>query len=1369
MKRNRFILFTLVFLFLIMSTAFCYAKKEEWKKLSEESDRVYMENRIPQSLELAKKALKLVEKKYGKEHIYYAKILNDIAIICDQLKKFDEAETAQKEAIVILKKIGKEKDPEYFKAVGTMGMIYSNQKDHGKAAKYLQESVNLLENSQMKNSPEAALTKFNLAYVYFLLMEYRKAEPLFIDALKTWEKTPERYPLDIADASYRLGEVYFYLYEYKKAVFQYLQAIEIWKKSPDKNISYLTRAYINAGISYSNLGEYSNGEKVLLDAININEKSPNKDIINHADALMNLGKIYVNLNKFKKAENCYTRSLKICEEKIGKESRYTISVLNAMGELYSNTGRYKKAETFFRNSVELSRKLEKKYPGYLLKSLRNLAGLHIVNGKYSKAEEILKTIIKEAESIYGKNHLRLVPYLNELALVYFETGNYNKAKKLFEQSLEIDIRYYGKNHHETAEGYKNLGNFNYKLGNYENAESFFRQALAIEEKIYGKNHSQYASTLNSLAALLFSQGRYSEAEEFYKKALEISEKVLGKNHPLTASVLSNMGSLYIEKGEYSRGESYYKRALEINEKILGDNHPDTLKTLSLLASLYAIKGDYKNAENYYEFVIIKLVRKFGKNHLAVTEVMTNLGNLYEKQGKLDEAEQIFKRVVDIETKILGKDNPQLNISLNNLAVIYSYQNKTKEAEDIFRRVYDIQKKSYSENHPLTVTSLNNIAFTLKKQGKLKEADDLFKKVLQADRKNFGNNHPYVALDLYNLGLLMVETGNKKEGFNYLNKASKIDNKIIKEIFNITSEYQKAHFMNTQWKKYITFLSLIVKCLNDDSEAVTAGLDLVLKRKGMILDAHSKDLETLRNSDKPEVKRIFKKLREVSSLIASLSLAGPKKMKIEDYKIKLNELEYKRVNLEEQLAKLSAKFAVKLKSESVNSRKISKLLPVGSVLVEFILINPRNFSPAKGEKHYGEPEYFAFILPSSKKLPGNDFIKPTLVQLGKASVIDKAVKAYRQEIKTTSKMWENGLLDEASAEKELAEKGKEIYKLVVAPIRKSTGENKIFYFSPDGTLNLIPFGAIPDESGKYLVETCEINYLSSGKDLLGYEKKEKSAGKNLIIADPYFGMPGPERISAAKALTSPNKVVALRGNEMAEDFSKTVWKRLPGTRKEAGEIKELLKDEETEVFVDQTALEEVVKSLISPGRLHFATHGFFLDDMNTALPHIEELEQPSASGRIAQKADVINNKNPLVRSGIVLAGGNLIGSEKVPAGSEDGILTALEISGLPFFGTDLVVLSACETGLGVTGNGEGVYGLRRAFQLAGARTVVMSLWSVPDEDTRKLMVKYYKGIKEGEGKSRSLQNAMLSIIKERREKNGAAHPFFWGAFISVGEP
>jgi CHAT domain-containing protein len=345
----------------------------------------------------------------------------------------------------------------------------------------------------------------------------------------------------------------------------------------------------------------------------------------------------------------------------------------------------------------------------------------------------------------------------------------------------------------------------------------------------------------------------------------------------------------------------------------------------------------------------------------------------------------------------------------------------------------------------------------------------------------------------------------------------------------------------------------------------------------------------------------------------------------------------------------------------------------------------------------------------------------------------------------------------------------VYDLVIEPLRKVIGERDVWYVSPDGELNMIPFEVLPDESGRYLVETRQINYLSSGRDLLRFESGKATGAEAMVVADPDYNLRHTDRKIAVQSSQDSLTLAMREGPRRSGDLRQAVWSPLPGTRREAEAIAKELSGQKVQLYLKDQASEERVKQIRAPRILHLATHGFFLNEQDRSA-WLKDTERGLTFSSPDQRPTPLppGIENPLLRSGLVLAGANQLGKESVE-GEDDGILTALEISGIPLWGTDLVVLSACETGVGEARRGEGVFGLRRAFQLAGARTVVMSLWSVPDEETAALMKDYYRRMKGGVGKAQALREASLGLMKGRREKVGAAHPFYWGAFVSVGEP
>jgi CHAT domain-containing protein len=286
-----------------------------------------------------------------------------------------------------------------------------------------------------------------------------------------------------------------------------------------------------------------------------------------------------------------------------------------------------------------------------------------------------------------------------------------------------------------------------------------------------------------------------------------------------------------------------------------------------------------------------------------------------------------------------------------------------------------------------------------------------------------------------------------------------------------------------------------------------------------------------------------------------------------------------------------------------------------------------------------------------------------------------------------------------------------------------------------------------------VEQYQISYLNSGRDLLKFDVTEPSQQPAVVLADPdYEQASGPPPPGLGEGL-------GVRASQQrSSELSQLQVGPLPGTAAEAEAIRPLLPN--AQILTEDRATENALKQVESPRILHIATHGFFLE--NVALP---TLENGRGLGVIASdsplpRSPAITVENPLLRSGLALAGFN----ERV-SGDEDGVLTALEASQLNLLGTQLVVLSACDTGLGDIANGEGVYGLRRAFAIAGAETQLMSLWQVDDFGTQSLMVSYYENLTAGMGRSEALREVQLEMINAQ---GPYAHPFYWAAFITTGD-
>jgi len=381
--------------------------------------------------------------------------------------------------------------------------------------------------------------------------------------------------------------------------------------------------------------------------------------------------------------------------------------------------------------------------------------------------------------------------------------------------------------------------------------------------------------------------------------------------------------------------------------------------------------------------------------------------------------------------------------------------------------------------------------------------------------------------------------------------------------------------------------------------------------------------------------------------------------------------------------------------------------------------------------YGESRYVAYVVRNQGEVRWKD--------LGRVKEIDRAIDNFRKMLRDPQRQ-------------EVQRASRLLSDRVLQPVLTLVGNATHLLISPDGALNLIPFEALVDGQGHYVIERYSISYLTTGRDLLRMRIARASHSGPLIVADPLFGEPGGRQLADATYAKGPS-LIARRSITIGEDFSSVYFPPLPGTAQEARTIQSLFP--EARILTGQQATAAALKQVHAPRILHIATHGFFLEDAEPT--ELVQTKQGMKDNRGVHAS--VRIENPLLRSGLALADANLSGSAH-----NNGILTALEASSLDLWGTKLVTLSACDTGVGEVKNGEGVYGLRRAFFLAGAETLVMSLWPVSDRFTREMMTAYYAGLKRGLGRSEALRQAKLGMLRRQDRR----HPFYWASFIQSGE-
>jgi CHAT domain-containing protein/Tfp pilus assembly protein PilF len=1001
-----------------------------------------------------------------------------------------------------------------------------------------------------------------------------------------------------------------------------------------------------------------------------------------------------------------------------------------------HAGKYDEALPLVERALEIRERLLGPEHRDVDAAIDSLARIYTSKGEYVKAEPLYRRALAIREKALGKENPDTGASLNNLAELYYYQGKYMEAEPLHKRALDIREKALGKDHPTTAISLNNLASLYYSQGKYVEAEPLLKRALDIREKALGKENPDTGASLSNLAGLYLAQGKYVEAEPLHKRALDIREKRLGKDHPTTAISLDNLAILYYSQGKYVEAEPLHKRALDIREKALGKDHPTTAISLNNLASLYYSQGKYVEAEPLHKRALDIREKALGKENPNTAISLDNLANLYRAQGKYVEAEPLHKRALDIKEKALGKDHPKIAISLDNLAILYQEQGKYVEAEPLHKRALDIREKALGKDHPDTAISLDNLASLYYLQGKYVETEPLLKRALDIFEKALGKDHPNTAISLDNLAALYAAKGDLVQAVKFQLRANAASERNLARNLVIGSERTKLAYLATLSAQADRTISLHLRSAPSDPAPRNLAATLILQRKGRALDATSQNLNALRSRFNAEDQALLDRLTETRSQIARLVLRGPQRMAAEQHQARIKKLEDQAEKDQADISRRSDEFRAQYLS--VTMEAVRAAIPSDSALIEFVSYRPFNAKATKADEAYGQPRYVAYVLRHEGEIEWKE--------LGEAKAIDTAIAALRKALRNPNR----------SDVKSLA---RAVDERVFQPVRPLLGEQTRLLISPDGQLNLIPFAALVDEQGRYLVERYSISYLTSGRDLLRLQVARESKGGPLVVAAPDFGRRSQVGVSSLEKQekdASEGKVKEESARSVIGEFDFTP---LPYAAREGEALRALLPG--PTLLTKGQATKTALGQARSPMILHVATHGFFLEDLNLALPGgrgYQALAEDPRQVLTRIEESGIRVESPLLRSGLALAGAN------EPTEEDNGILTALEVTGLNLWGTKLVVLSACDTGVGEVKNGDGVHGLRRALTLAGSETQVMSLWAVKDKATRDLMVAYYRKLKEGEGRGEALRQAQLEMLKQAPRR----HPFYWASFIQSGE-
>ncbi len=902
--------------------------------------------------------------------------------------------------------------------------------------------------------------------------------------------------------------------------------------------------------------------------------------------------------------------------------------------------------------------------------------------------------------------------LDSLGIELINQNKFVEAKEILTKALAQAEKEFGKEDTVYVTACYNLAWAYSNLRLYEKQVFHLKEAKKIHEKRIGKENERYADILTELAVAYKNQGFFSLAEPAFIEVLEVIERTEGKESKNYANALSNLASMYDVQGFHIKAEPLHIEAKNLTEKIWGTDGMEYAMAINNIAVTYYGRGLYAEALPIYQ----EVKEKIGKTNLLYYSIaVNNLAYTYQNLSLHEKAEELFLEQQQVIEQLYGKEHLDYAGIIHNLATNCYTRGLFKKADSLSQIALAINGRIAGTASLRYAESLADVGMCALELKNYTKAESMLVQAKTIRETVLGEEHSLTITSLGNLGSLYRKMKDFERATPLHIKVIKADLKRFQTNFTNLNENQKRSSLANHKKNFYRFFVYLFELIQSQPNhqhipiLLQTTMDFQLQTKGLLLSETSKMRKRILASGDTSLIHQFEKWQAVKSSISkayNLPIAQREKQGID-----LSQLENEANELERRLSARSEDFKAAFNPPIYTFQDLQQKLKPEEVAIEVIRTEYKNAQTDKADT-----AYLALIV-------SNQSIRPILLENGK-----ELETIYLQTYQKLMKVSKNPKVFEDTL----------FYRAFWKPIAEQLGSKvKTVYFSPDGVYHQINLNTLQDPVSKRFVveENYQIQLLTSLQDLFA-EKKANENKTALLVGRPQYSMSKEEYQAAVSNVRGGEELIS-EAQTANKAVSEVKWGDLPETETEVASVSKLLKERKwaAEVFTGRSALEEQIKKGKNPTILHIATHGYFI---------------PTNSK---------NQINGMLNSGLVLAGVNT--SDKDDK-SEDGILTAYEAADLSLDDTDLVVLSACETGLGEVASGEGVYGLQRGFKVAGAKSLIMSLWKVDDTVTQELMKIFYEQWLSGKNKREAFKIAQLQI------KNKHKYPYFWGAFVMVGE-
>ncbi len=986
-------------------------------------------------------------------------------------------------------------------------------------------------------------------------------------------------------------------------------------------------------------------------------------------------------------------------------------------------------------------------------------------------------VIREAHE--ADQPVALAHSLVNRATLHRVAAEYDRAIDLAERAVALRERELGPDALETA---KALSFLNYVLrdsGQTARALAVAERVLDIRRRVLGPEHTKVASALNQIGSTLVFAGRYVEARDALARSLAIQEKTRGPEHLTTVSAMHNLAVIQQRLGYHAEARVFLERALVVRRARLAPDHPTLAQNLKVLGDVLAATGDHQGAIDYLEEALTIRERVLGADHAYVAAVADALGAACIHLGRYDDAERYLQRALSIYRANASLGELSVASTLNNLAIVEAERGRPAAAESIHRDVLSLREAHLDARHPDVLTSRHNLASELRWGGRPTEALALIEAAVEGREEVLGSDHPDLASSLVMRAMVLADLGDPGLAMTSAARANGINRRQLRETMSVLSERQALESA-ARLRMSLDWLLSVAVDHGEEKELVSRALDELIRSRALVLDEMGRRRRLGVTSSDPVVLELAAELGAARDTLAELLVLGP-----------AGEPEAYRARLERARARLErAEFAQGEATRRVASRgvdagiaEVRAALPDRSAIVAYARYwHQQSPRPDPFASRSGDGRYLAFVL-------RDDRVDVPVVPLGSAAKIDSLVASWRREvtgIASTGDRTRGIRRDRVDPDvlDRYRRAGDALRSRIWDPVASVVDDRSLALIVPAGALNLVSFASLPSGADSYLVEAAPTLHVLSSERLVAASQGDRHGRGLLALGGVAFDASpasGDEPLVAGRL---PPEVVDYRGfTADCLDFGELVFEPLPLTAEEVTEVATVFRhgrrhggaspadraategdDGRTRVLLGSEATEAALRSL-APARevVHVATHGFFVDPTcGWALAASGESTRMDGA-----KRSVTVDASALRLSGLALAGANRRAEER--SSQYDGVLTAEEIVGLDLEGVGWVVLSACNTGVGRVSSSEGVFGLRRAVEIAGARTLIMSLWPVSDEATRDWMSALYAArFRDGLSTAEACRAACLVRLAALREAGYSTHPHRWAGCVAAGD-